>query len=160
MMISSSETSSKTQRFNSEAKRKIKSCKKHLDQVRWRQSFKRFHLSQSRLKNQKNPLAKKARKIRRKSLMNLLRKKRKKLTKCLMRVTNLLKTIMEIPQKRQRRHQRRNQLKEQTFLQWIGLLTFPCSLIAPDIHMYPTQLWAAILLWISHTWKTRRKSKV
>ena len=88
-----------------------------MDQVRWRQSFKRFHLSQNRLKNQKNHLAKKARKIRRKSLMNLLRKKRKKLTKCLMRVTNLLKTIMAIPQKRQKRHQGRNQLKEQIFLQ-------------------------------------------
>ena len=160
MMISSSETSSKIQRFNSESRRKIKNCKKHSDRVKWRPSFKRFHLSQNRLRNQKNHQAKKVRRIRRKSTMNLLRKKRKKLTKCLMRVTNSLKTIMEIPQKRQKRHQRRNQLKEQIFLQWLGLLTFPCSLIAPGIHMYQTRLWAAILQWTSHTWKTRRKLKV
>ena len=117
MMISSSEISSKTQRSNLEARRKIKNFKKHLDLARWRQSFRRFHLSQSRHNNLKNHLAKKARRIRRKSVMSLLRKKRKKSTKNLTRVTSLLKTIMEIPQKRQKKPQRRNKQREQMFHQ-------------------------------------------
>ena len=116
MMISSSETSSKTQRFNSEARRKIKSCKKHSDLVRWRQSFRGSHLSQNRHNNPKNHQAKKAKKIRRRSVMSLLRRKRKKLLKSLTRVTNLSKMIMGIPLKRQKRPQRRNKLREQIFL--------------------------------------------
>ena len=115
MMISSSETSSKTQRFNSEARRKIKSCKKHSDLVRWRQSFRGSHLSQNRHNNPKNHQAKKARRIRRKSLMSLQKKKRI-LSKSLTRVTSSLKMIMEIPQKRQKKLQRGNKHKEQIFL--------------------------------------------
>ena len=116
MMISSSEISSKTQRSNLEARRKIKNFKKHLDLARWRQSFRKFHLSQSRHNNLKNHLAKKARRIRRKSVMSLLRKKRKKSLKSLTRVTNLSKMIMGIPLKRQKRLQRRNKLREQISL--------------------------------------------
>ena len=116
MMISSSEISSKTQRFNSEARRKIKSYKKHSDLVRWKQSFRGSHLSQNRHNNPRSHQAKKARRIRRRSVMSLLRKKRKKSTKSLTRVTNLSKTIMEIPQKRQKKLQRGNKLKEQIFL--------------------------------------------
>ena len=159
MMISSSETKNKIQRFNLEGRRKIKNCKRHLDLVRWKQSFKRFLLSQSRLINQRNHRPKKAKRIKRKSMMSHLRKRRKP-TKSLTRVTNLLKMIMEIPQRRQKKPQKRNKLKEQTSHPWHGLLIFLCSLIAHDIHMYRTQLWAAILLWTSRIWKTRRKSRV
>ena len=94
-------------------RRKIKNCKRHLDLVRWKQSFKRFHLSQSRLINQRNHRPKKAKRIKRKSMMSHQRKRRKP-TKSLMRVTNLLKMIMEIPQRRQKKPQKRNKLKEQT----------------------------------------------
>ena len=116
MTISSSETSSKTQRFNLEGRRKIKSFKKPLDQVRWRPSFKKFHLSQSRLKNPRNHQAKKARRIRRKSLMSLQRRKKRISSKNLTRVINSSKMIMEIPQRRQKKLQRGNKLKEQIFL--------------------------------------------
>ena len=116
MMISSSEIGSKTQRSNSEERRKIKNFRRHSDLVRWRLSFRRSHLSQSKHNNLKNHQAKKVRRIKRRSVMSLLKRKRKKSLKSLTRVTNLSKMIMGIPLKRQKRLQRRNKLREQISL--------------------------------------------